>query len=125
MSALLIALVVVPLLSAAVVGYFRNTWSKTAISWVACSAVGATFAGTLYLLIQFLGHHEVIRAVLTTWGPLLTFGLQADALALWWMVVVTGCGFLITVYSAGYMVDDPSFGRFMAKMNFFVFAMSL
>jgi NADH-quinone oxidoreductase subunit L len=118
-------LILVPLLSAAVVGYFRNTWSKTTVSWVASSSIFATFAMTLVLLFEFLGTHEPIVAPLTTWGDLLQFGLLADSLSIWWMLVVTGCGFLIHVYSTGYMRDDESFGRFMAKMNFFIFAMSL
>jgi NADH-quinone oxidoreductase subunit L len=125
MGALLPAIILVPLLSAAVVGYFRNTWSKTTISWVACSSVFASFAMVLVLLVQYLGSHEPIHSPLTSWGSLLQLGLVADSLSLWWMVVVTGCGFLIHVYSTGYMHDDPSFGRFMAKLNFFIFAMSL
>ena len=126
MSALLLSLIIVPLLGAAVVGYFRNTWSKTMVSVVACSTIAAAFAGTLVLFYDFLMNgHEPIRAVLTTWGELHTLGLVADSLSLWWMLVVTGCGLLIHIYSTGYMHDDPSFGRFMAKMNFFIFAMSL
>jgi NADH-quinone oxidoreductase subunit L len=117
------AIIVVPLLSAAVVGYFRNTWSKTAISWVASSSVFLSF---LMVLLQFIGFKgEPIHAPLTSWGPLLDFGLMFDSLSLWWMLVVTGAGFLIHVYSTGYMRDDESFGRFMAKLNFFIFAMSL
>jgi NADH-quinone oxidoreductase subunit L len=38
---------------------------------------------------------------------------------------VTGVGFLIHIYSAGYMDDDPSFWRFFAYLNFFIFAMVL
>ncbi|HWI62131.1 MAG TPA: NADH-quinone oxidoreductase subunit L [Symbiobacteriaceae bacterium] len=121
------AIILIPLLSAAVVGYFRNTWSKTTISWVACSSVFASFALVLVLLYQFLFvlHHEPIHAPLTSWGEFLDLGLVADSLSLWWMVVVAGCGFLIHLYSTGYMHDDPSFGRFMAKLNYFIFAMSL
>ncbi|HLN62893.1 MAG TPA: NADH-quinone oxidoreductase subunit L [Symbiobacteriaceae bacterium] len=124
---LLVALILIPLLSAAVVGYFRNTWSKTAISAVASSSVFATFLITLYHFVQY--HGEPFTAPLTTWGELgrllPEFGLKLDALSLWWMIVVTGCGFLIHVYATAYMRDDASFGRFMAKMNFFIYAMSL
>jgi NADH-quinone oxidoreductase subunit L len=119
------AIIAIPLLSAAVVGLFRNSWSKTTISWVASGSVGISFAMVLALFYNFTQTHEAITAPLTTWGPMLNFGLLADALSLWWMLVVTGCGFLIHVYSTGYMRDDESFGRFMAKMNFFIFAMSL
>lgn len=127
MSLFLPAIILLPLLSAAVLGFFRNTWSKQLISVVSCSVVGASFLMVLALLFQFNGNdHEPIRAVLTSWGPILPeFGLVADALSLWWMVVVTGAGFLIHIYSTGYMVDDPSYGRFMAKLNFFIYAMSL
>lgn len=127
MSLFLPAIILLPLLSAAVLGFFRNTWSKQLISVVSCTVVGASFLMVLALLFQFNGNgHEAIHAVLTSWGPILPeFGLVADALSLWWMVVVTGAGFLIHIYSTGYMHDDPSFGRFMAKLNFFIFAMSL
>lgn len=126
MSLFLPAIILLPLLSAAVLGFFRNTWSKQLISVVSCGVVGASFLMVLALLFQFNGSHEPIHAVLTSWGPILPeFGLVADALSLWWMVVVTGAGLLIHIYSTGYMHDDPSFGRFMAKLNFFIFAMSL
>jgi NADH-quinone oxidoreductase subunit L len=124
---LLPALIVLPLLGAAVVGYFRNTWSKTTISWVACSTVFVTFLITVYGLLSFDGH-TALTAQLTSWGNnriLPSFGLKFDALSLWWMIVVTGAGFLIHVYATAYMKDDESFGRFMAKMNFFIYAMSL
>ena len=41
------------------------------------------------------------------------------------LLIVTGVGFLIHVYSIGYMDDDPSYWRFFAFMNLFVFAMTL
>lgn len=122
---LLPLLILVPLLSAAVLGFFRNTWSKAVVSWVACGSVFASLVMTLVLFYQFLTTHEAITAPLTSWGDLLQLGLVADGLSLWWMLVVTGCGFLIHLYSTGYMWDDPSYGRFMAKLNYFIFAMSL
>jgi NADH-quinone oxidoreductase subunit L len=127
MSLFLPAIILLPLLSAAVLGFFRNSWSKPLISVVACGSVGATFLMVLALLFQFnTNHHEPIHAVLSSWGPILPqFGLVADALSLWWMVIVTGAGFLIHIYSTGYMGEDPSYGRFMAKLNFFIYAMSL
>ena len=46
-----------------------------------------------------------------------------DPLALLWTLIITGVGFLIHVYSIGYMDGDNAFARFFAYMNFFVFAM--
>ncbi len=121
------AIVVVPLLSAAIVGYFRNTWSKTTVSWVACGSVAAAFAMVVALAVQYWGAAaaEPIRSGLTSWGSLASLGLVADGLSLWWALVVTGAGLLIHIYSTAYMREDESYGRFMAKLNFFIFAMSL
>src|SRR6202034_345665 len=51
------------------------------------------------------------------------FGLQLDRLSLIWSLIITGVGFLIHVYSMGYMDGDRAYARFFAYMNFFVFAM--
>src|SRR6266566_583979 len=54
-----------------------------------------------------------------------SFGLLFDPLSATMLMIVTGVGFLILIYSAGYMEDDPGFWRFFAYMNFFLFAMAL
>lgn len=58
-------------------------------------------------------------------GFSLTFGLLGDAISLWWLLVVTGVGLLIHIYSIEYMQDEPDYGRFFAELNYFIFAMSL
>src|ERR1700684_2406631 len=63
------------------------------------------------------------HATLVTWLPGWSFGLQLDRLSLVWSLIITGVGFLIHVYSIGYMDGDRAFARFFAYMNFFVFAM--
>ncbi|HCI79848.1 MAG TPA: NADH-quinone oxidoreductase subunit L, partial [Ktedonobacter sp.] len=55
----------------------------------------------------------------------INFGLLYDPLSATLLLIVTGVGFLIHVYSAGYMEDDPGFWRFFAYLNFFIFAMVL
>ena len=55
----------------------------------------------------------------------LSFGLLFDPLSATMLMIVTGVGLLIHIYSAGYMEDDPSFWRFFAYLNFFIFAMVL
>src|SRR5258706_3460201 len=79
-----------------------------------------------------LGTPESGRAsdqVLYTWvvsGDFqLSFGLYFDPLSATMLMIVTGVGFLIHIYSAGYMEDDPSFWRFFCYLNFFIFAMVL
>jgi NADH-quinone oxidoreductase subunit L len=60
---------------------------------------------------------------LVSWLPGWAFGLQLDRLSLVWTLIITGVGFLIHVYSMGYMDGDRAYARFFAYMNFFVFAM--
>lgn len=64
-----------------------------------------------------------LREHLVTWIPGFSFGLLLDPLSLLWTIVITGVGFLIHVYSIGYMDGDKAVARFFAYMNFFVFAM--
>ena len=65
------------------------------------------------------GAHQALFA----WLPQFAFGLQWDRISLVWTLIVTGVGFLIHVYSIGYVAGDKTFARFFAYMNFFVFAM--
>ena len=64
-----------------------------------------------------------LHVALGAWLPGWDFGLQLDRLSLIWTLIITGVGFLIHVYSIGYMAGDRAFARFFAYMNFFVFAM--
>src|SRR5262249_61311467 len=48
-----------------------------------------------------------------------------DSLTAVMLLVVTGVGFLIHLYSTGYMHDDPSFARYFAYLNLFVFSMTM
>jgi NADH-quinone oxidoreductase subunit L len=82
----------------------------TALSWGAGTQHGAGGA---------LGAHQA----LVSWMPGFDFGLLLDPLALLWALIITGVGFLIHVYSIGYMDGDRAFARFFAYLNFFVFAM--
>jgi NADH-quinone oxidoreductase subunit L len=50
-------------------------------------------------------------------------GLQLDQLSMLMMLVVTGVGFLIHVFSVGYMREDPGYPRYFAYLNLFVFFM--
>jgi len=90
------------------------------------ATIGASFVGTLLCwnaatqhASQTLGAHQSLGS----WLPGFDFGLLLDPLSLLWALVITGVGFLIHVYSIGYMSGDRAFARFFAYMNFFVFAM--
>ncbi len=94
-------------------------------SWggpVGSALIGVAFVATL-LLWNDATAPGGLHAALVTWLPGWTFGLQLDRLSLIWSLIITGVGFLIHVYSIGYMDGDRAFARFFAYMNFFVFAM--
>jgi NADH-quinone oxidoreductase subunit L len=55
----------------------------------------------------------------------LDFGLQLDPLSSTMTLVITGVGFLILVYSIGYMHDEPGYRRFFCQMDLFIFTMLL
>jgi NADH-quinone oxidoreductase subunit L len=69
------------------------------------------------------GSVQGAHQALVSWLPQFAFGLQWDRIALVWTLIITGVGFLIHVYSIGYMAGEHAFARFFAYLNFFVFAM--
>jgi NADH-quinone oxidoreductase subunit L len=69
------------------------------------------------------GAVQGVRVPLGAWLPQFAFGLQWDRISLVWTLIITGVGFLIHVYSIGYMAGDKAFARFFAYLNFFVFSM--
>jgi NADH-quinone oxidoreductase subunit L len=94
-------------------------------SWagpIGSALVGVSFVATVTLWNDATSA-TALHAPLVTWLPGWSFGLQLDKLSLIWSLIITGVGFLIHVYSIGYMDGDRAFARFFAYMNFFVFAM--
>jgi NADH-quinone oxidoreductase subunit L len=87
---------------------------------VAAAAFGTIWSGAPGL---------VLHQSLWTWIPAGTlevpFALRVDALSAVMILVVTGVGFLIHVYSVGYMHDDPGYARYFAYLNLFTVAMLL
>ncbi len=97
---------------------------------VSCLAILVAFAASLGTLLRWNALDNPDHGVVTTaWTWLsagtfrVPFELLVDPLSIWMLLVVTGVGFLIHVYSVGYMAGDPQFNRFMAYMNLFVFSM--
>lgn len=119
-----------PLLGALVTAWNRNRWQRRSLAIWSSAMVFGAFVATVVALIQYQrADGMVLRYELLNWGSWgegdVVLGLLGDSISLWWLLVVTGVGFLIHVYSAAYMEDDPGFGRYFAKLNYFVFAMSL
>ena len=113
-----------PLLSAAVITLFTLR-SKTVSSLISIGAVVTGFVMTLLFInangFQFSG--ETSTNWLSIGGLQIDFGLKLDALSMMMLLVVTGVGGAIHIYSFGYMHEDRSMARFFAFMSLFTFSM--
>src|SRR5690348_2037992 len=121
-----------PLAGFVILGLFGRRLPRALISWIGCGTILLAFAAAVADFISMLGTAETSRTsdiTIFNWvasGSLHTdFGLLSDPLSAVMLLIVTGVGFLIHVYSIGYMADDPGYWRFFSFLNFFVFAMAL
>ncbi len=121
---------VLPLIGVAVLAILGMKLPPRAAGWFASLIMLAAFAcaaiATAILATRPAEERQVVQ-VAWTW---LSAGNFSVGLDLWFdeltavmLLVITGVGFLIHVYSIGYMKDDPQSRRFMAYLNLFVFSM--
>ena len=131
-SVLLPSLIGVPLLSAAILllgGRRTDKWGH----FLGTAASLASFAIGLTLFFNLAGqtdeHHRAIHEVLYQWISVGTFqiplGLKFDPLSSAFVLLITGVGSLIHIYSIGYMSHDERRRRFFGYLNLFVAAMLL
>src|SRR5687768_5648945 len=99
------------------------------VSLVGPAVLGIAFALTVGIFFALSGAHAeepFVRSLfpwLVTGDLHLNAALQVDQLSIVMTLVVTGVGFLIHVFSVGYMQDDPGYPRYFAYLNLFVFFM--
>ena len=126
---LIIILLISPLIGFLINGLFGK-WLKSSEKLsgvIACIAVGISFICSLLLFSNHRGG-EPIKEPLYEWiagaGDLsVSIGFQVDALTIIMLLVITGVGFLIHLYSIGYMHSESGYTRYFAYLNLFVFAM--
>ncbi len=106
--------------------------SQTAVQWVGVGSVGMAALFSILIAIPFMsapppGHafSQTLWQWLAVGGFSAGFSLYLDPLSLVFMLVITGVGFLIHLYSGEYMAEDADYSRFFAYMNLFVAAMLL
>jgi NADH-quinone oxidoreductase subunit L len=118
---------VLPLAGAAINGFLGKKSSRQAVTTVALSFCGASFVMALWVASRFsslpLPHQEYLAHWIRSGSFSADFAFYLDQLSLVMLLVVTGVGFLIHIYSVGYMWDDPSYYRFFCYLNLFMFFM--
>jgi NADH-quinone oxidoreductase subunit L len=104
----------------------RRPAAKGAVSVVGPGVLIGAFAVTLAIFFELLGHspHEPAIVQLWRWLPAgdfqVDFALQVDQLSVVMMLIITGVGSLIHLFSVGYMKADPGYARYFAYLNLFV-----
>jgi NADH-quinone oxidoreductase subunit L len=117
-----------PLLGSAINGLLGGKWPNKIVNSVALGATGLSFAFALEAVREYFAsgqafvhnhYFDWISAGKFTAG----FDLQMDQLTVVMLLVVTGVGFLIHIYSTGYMAHEGGYYRFFSYLNLFMFFM--
>ncbi|MFA6516437.1 MAG: NADH-quinone oxidoreductase subunit L [Bacteroidia bacterium] len=115
-----------PLAGFLITGLLGKFLPKSVNGWIATLSILASFICSV-LVFQRLDPEHSVNIDLFTWFNLsnlhISFGLLIDPLTVVMLLVVTGVGFLIHLYSLGYMHHDEGFTRFFAYLNLFIFFM--
>ena len=116
-----------PLLGVLINGFIGNRIGKKWVSRVACAAVGLSFVVGVSVVFALRGEEHGHTVPLFSWITVGDFQIGAvllvDQLSTLMTLVVTGVGFLIHVYSIGYMAEDERYARFFTLLNLFIFSM--
>jgi NADH-quinone oxidoreductase subunit L len=117
-----------PLLGSAVNGLLGSKWANKIVNWVAIGSTGLSFLCALEAVREFFDGGQVLfRKEFFTWiaaGNFRAgFDLQMDQLTVVMVLVVTGVGWLIHIYAAGYMAHEGGYYRFFSYLNLFMFFM--
>ena len=125
---LIILLLISPLIGFLINGLFGK-WLRNAekvSGWIACFAVLISFVCSIIVFTHVNGG-AVLNQTLYEWiageSFAFTIGFHVDSLTAVMLLIITGIGFLIHVYSIGYMHGDAGYTRYFAYLNLFVFAM--
>jgi len=137
---LIILIPLAPLIGFLINGLLGPRLPKKLVGLIACAAVAVSLTVAVFAFVTLSGmevrhfEHDYFMwiespsadsGVVTDYRFSVPFGLQLDPLSLVMALVVTGVGFLIHVYSIGYMWHERGYWRYFAFLNLFTFAMLL
>ncbi len=127
----LVALILLfPVVGAAMNGLIGKRLRKETVGYIACGAIGLSFFISILVfcgLLQLPPDERLFEKQLFSWIESGSFksaaGFQVDPLSALMILVVTGVGFLIHIYSIGYMHHDKGYHRYFCYLNLFTFSM--
>ena len=127
MTKLLLPIVLLPLIGFLINGLVGNFIGKRLVSVVACGLPIAAFAIAIRATMDLLATGEPLVQTAFTWAQFADRSFEIafyfDRLTAVMVLIVTGVGSLIHVYSIGYMHDDDGYARYFAYLNLFLFFM--
>jgi len=130
MSEYLFLVPLLPFIGFLINGLLLGRLPRPVVSFIACASVGLSFVIAVLLFFDLKAmpaDMRLIEQTLFTWIPAGSFhaniAYMLDPLSAVMILVVSGVGFVIHIYSVGYMHHDPCFGRYFTYMNLFTFAM--
>lgn len=118
-----------PLLGFFINGLGRNTLSKSFISIIGSGVVLMSFILSVLVFMNVSSGEGAQPLIFHAFDILsfksiqIPFSFQIDALTSLFLLIITGIGFLIHVYSSAYMHEDEGFGKFFSYLNLFIFFM--
>ncbi len=124
---LLLLVPLLPLFGFLINGFFGKRMSLASSGAVACGSIVLSFGIATILFVTNVAQGYAVESLPFSWmatgGFNVNFRLLADPLSGLLMMVVTGVGSLIHIYSVGYMGHDRAYWRFFSYLNLFCFAM--
>ncbi|WP_288244465.1 NADH-quinone oxidoreductase subunit L [uncultured Chryseobacterium sp.] len=129
MENLVYAIILLPLLGFLINGLFGKNLPKIVVGGLATAMVFASFCIAVSIFLGFNSESQPVIVKAFEWfrvnGVQINFGFQIDQLSLMMVMIITGIGSLIHLYSIGYMSHDKGFYKFFTYLNLFIFSMLL
>ncbi len=129
MENLVYTIILLPLAGFLISGLFGKNMPKMLVGAIATLVIFASFCITVSIFMNFQADAPAVVIRAFEWfrvnGIQVNFGFQIDQLSLMMMMIITGIGSLIHLYSIGYMKEDPGFYKFFSYLNLFIFSMLL
>lgn len=130
MALLCLLIPLLPLLGFLINGLGNRKIAKGVAGFIGCGTVLISFLISVYLFLDFTANgSQPYKVDFYNWISVnemqIGFSFLIDQLTLLMLLMVTGIGFLIHLYSASYMSHDEGFGKFFSFLNLFMFSMLL